>query len=114
MARDLVDPKGDRHRMAETAQMREAHAGKGAFLRRVSRREHGEVAVGKREDRHVAGGLTEIARFDDVVERRRTGLKQMHGPYPSRVLAMASRSRPFSPMTTRFPRRVEASPQGRS
>ena len=50
--------------------MREAHARERAFLRRVSRREPGEVAVGKREDHDIAGRLTEIARLDDVVERR--------------------------------------------
>src|SRR4029450_12323308 len=65
--------------MAELAQMREAQAGERAFHRRVSRREPGEVAVGKREDRDAARSLTETARLDDVVERRGTGLNEMHG-----------------------------------
>jgi cobalamin biosynthesis protein CobW len=57
--------------------------------------------------------LAEIDRLDSVVKARRCGLKQMH-IYSSSALATAARSSPFSPITTRFPRRPSAAAQGRS
>ncbi len=70
VARDLVDPEIDRHRMAKVAEMRETHARQPVLLRRVGRRKTRKVAVGERQDHDIARRLTEIARLDDVVERR--------------------------------------------
>ena len=75
---DLVDPEIDRHRMAQVAEMREPHAGEPVLLHRIGRGKTGKVAVGERQDNNVARRLIQIARLDDIVERRGCGLKEMH------------------------------------
>ncbi len=99
--------------MAQIAQMGEPQAGQTVFLRRVGRRQAGEVAIGERQDHDVARRLAEIDRLDHVVETDGACLKEMHG-YSSSALATASRSSPFSPITTRLPWRISAPVHGRS
>ena len=76
---DALDPQIDRHGMAQVAQMREPHARQRGAFGLPCGREPGEVAVGERQNRDLAGRLAEIDRFDDVVERGCGRGQEMHG-----------------------------------
>ncbi len=78
MDADALDPEVDRHRMAQVAQMREAHARQRGLVGGPGGREAGEIAVGEREHRDVARRLAEIDRRDDVVEARLRGGEDVH------------------------------------
>ena len=56
--------------MTQIAQLQETHARKPVALHSPRRRECRKIAIGKRQDGNVAGGLTEIDRLDDIVKTR--------------------------------------------
>ena len=114
VARHRVRPQIDGHGMAQVTQMREPQARQHSTFRGIGDGETGKVAVGERQDHEVARALAEIDRLDDVVEARGACLQQVHRVYPPSDFAIASRSRPFRPMTTRLPCRASPAPHGRS
>ncbi len=75
---DPVDPQVDRHRMPQLAQMREPHTRQAVAFHVPRGRKPREIAVDERQHGDVARRLAEIDRFDEIVERRRTGREQMH------------------------------------
>ena len=75
---DTLHPEIDRHRVAQVAQMGEAHARQRGLVGGPGGGEAGEVAVGEREHRDVARRLAEIDRRDDVVEARLRGGEDVH------------------------------------
>ncbi len=98
MDADALHPEIDRHRMAQVAQMREAHARQRRLVGRPGGGEGREVAVGEREHRDVARRLAEIDRRDDVVEARLRGGEEVHrsARYPNPA-ARGSRRRGRAP-----------------
>ena len=78
MRANTVDPQIDRHRVTQVAQMREPHARQRGALRVPRGCQGGEVAVGERQYRDIAGRLAEVDRFDNLVEIRRSRCQQVH------------------------------------
>ncbi len=111
---DRLDVEIDRHVVAELHQVgeterRETGAQAGA---RVS--QHGELGIGGRQHDDVAGRLAEIDRLGPVGDGAGLGGEKMHQGSWASTRAMASRSRPVSPMTTSSVRRISPGRQGRS
>jgi hypothetical protein len=65
----LLDPKVDRHRVTQVAQMREPYTRKLTLFQRVGGSEPGKIAVGERQHHDVARRLGQVEGLDDVVER---------------------------------------------
>ena len=113
MARHLVDPQIDRHRMAQVAQRGEPHVRHRAGLRLPGSREAGEVAVGEGKRHHLGRRLAEIDRFGQIFQRRGGGGEEVHGQ-PASIVSMAPRLMPLRPITTSRLRRSSAAVHARS
>ena len=101
-----IDEKVDRHRMAQRAEIDNAKTGSLRF-RRVTESDgrHCQIGIGKGQNQNVRRRKPEILHYGSLVKLSRLADNNVHQAAPVSVRAIASRSRPFWPMTTRRPTR---------
>ena len=102
---DAVDVEVDRHRMLQLLQVAEAQRRQRGAVLFPRGRERGQIAVGKRQHHHLGRRLPKIDGGLDFIEACGFGRKEVHGAAysPAMDRAIAARSSPFWPMTTRRP-----------
>lgn len=89
--RNLVGPDIDRHRMTQILQADQPQCRKLPSCRMPCPRKPDEVAIGKRQHRHIGRRLLQVDRFGEIVERSgRYGERCMRQPASISVMRLRS------------------------